>query len=155
MRRTCTRNYDPGVAKRSTGNRKGGEGSADRAREPRSAPVDGELLRTKQVIERRRFREKDVSIVRMVNDLAREARRDIDRVGAFAEAWRAAMPPELVDATWIESSSPVQLLVGVESSAAAFAVDRALRGGALAALRRTLQAPGLRVRTRIGRSPGA
>ena len=152
------------MAKRTTANAGDGDGSAKRAAgaarpargeapAPRSAPVDGELLRTKQIIERRRFREKDVSIARMVNELGRQAKRDIDRVGAVAEAWRAAMPAELLESTWIESSSPVQILVGVESSPAAYAVDRALRAGALDALRKALHAPGLRVRTRIGRSP--
>lgn len=51
-------------------------------------------------------------------------------------------------------ASAAQLVIGVGSSAAAYAVDRALREGALAALRTAMHAPALRVRTRVGRMPG-
>ena len=95
----------------------------------------------------------DGEIARMVGEMGRQAKRDSERSGRVAEAWRAAMPAELLEASWIESASAVQLLVGVESAPAAYAIDRALRSGALAVLRRTLQAPGLTVRTRIGRAP--
>jgi hypothetical protein len=152
------------VAKRTTSSGKqassGGKvarGDTVRAGDSAGAavPVDPALMQTQRMCERRRFREKDVSIARMVNDIGRQAKRDVERSGATAEAWRACMPAELVEETWIESASPAQLLVGVASSPAAYAVDRALRAGALAELRRVLHAPGLRVRTRIGKSPAA
>ncbi len=131
-------------------------GDASRGESARDAvPVDPELMRTQRLCERRRFREKDVSIARMVGDIGRQAKRDVERSGATAEAWRTCMPAGLVEETWIESASPAQLLIGVASSPAAYAVDRALRAGALAELRRVLHAPGLRVRTRIGKSPAA
>lgn len=124
-----------------------------RARVIPAAATDPRLARAQRMCERRAFRERDASIGRELGEIARNAARDLERRGSFAEAWAEAMPAELVAQTWIESATPVQLLVGVTGSSAAFAVDRALRAGALAALRSRLQAPGLRVRTRVGRSP--
>lgn len=118
-----------------------------------AAATDPRLARVQRMCERRAFRERETSITREVGEIARQAARDLERRGSFAEAWAESMPAELVAETWIESATPVQLLVGVTGSAAAFAVDRALRAGALANLRARLQAPGLRVRTRVGRSP--
>jgi hypothetical protein len=91
----------------------------------------------------------------MVGDIARQAKRDVERSGSAAEAWKAAMPLQLVDETWIESVSAMQIVVGVSNAPASFAVDRALRAGALAELRRTMQVPGLRVKIRLGQSPAA
>jgi hypothetical protein len=118
-----------------------------------AAAADPRLARVQRICDRRAFRERETSIAREVGEIARQAARDLERRGSFAEAWAEAMPAELVAETWIESATPVQLLVGVTGSPVAFAVDRALRAGALAALRTRLQAPGLRVRTRVGRSP--
>jgi hypothetical protein len=119
------------------------------------APVDPRLVRAQRLCAQRAFRERDSSIRRVVGDLARQARRDMERAGAAAEAWSAEMPAAVVAETWIEQAGPVQLVVGVPSASVAFAVDRALRMGALAAIRLRMQAPGLRVRTRVGRQPGA
>lgn len=118
-----------------------------------NGPVDPRLARVQRICERRAFRERDVSIGRIVGEIGRQARRDADRAGRAAEAWRAVMPAALADEAWIEQSSSVQITVGVASAPAAFALDRALRSGALAELRRLLQSPGLRVRTRIGPPP--
>jgi hypothetical protein len=117
------------------------------------APTDPRLLRTQRICRERAFRERDTSIRRLVGDIGRQARRDMERAGAVAEAWTAAMPAEIVAETWIEQAGGAQLVVGVSSSAVAYAVDRALRMGALAEIRLRLKSPGLRVRTRVGRSP--
>ncbi|MEI6474560.1 MAG: hypothetical protein WCO75_04135 [Planctomycetota bacterium] len=120
-----------------------------------AAPLDPTILRAQRMCERRAFRDKDVSISRMVGDIARQAKRDVERSGSAAEAWRAAMPAQLIDETWIESVSAMQIVIGVSNSPASFAVDRALRAGVLAELRRVLQVPGLRVKIRLGQSPTA
>lgn len=153
------------MAKRST-NSRGATGSGSHVGPERvgaapaeasktSVPVDPSILRTQRMCERRAFRDKDVSISRMVGDIARQAKRDVERSGSAAEAWRAAMPAQLIDETWIESVSPMQIVVGVSSSPASFAVDRALRAGALTELRRVMQIPGLRVKIHLGRSPSS
>ena len=128
-------------------------GDASRGESARDAvPVDPELMRTQRLCERRRFREKDVSIARMVGDIGRQAKRDVERSGTTAEAWRTCMPAALVEETWIESASPAQLLIGVASSPAAYAVDRALRAGALAELRRMEHADRQVARRRTARA---
>ena len=152
------------MAKRST-NSRGATGSGSEpaparvkaapADTAKAAPLDPSIQRTQRMCERRAFRDKDVSISRMVGDIARQAKRDVERSGSAAEAWRAAMPAQLIDETWIESVSPMQIVVGVGSSPASFAVDRALRAGALAELRRVMQIPGLRVKIHLGRSPSS
>ena len=128
---------------------KEGEGGTPRG----NAPTDPRLLRTQRICRERAFRERDTSIRRIVGDIGRQARRDMERAGAVAEAWTAEMPADIVAETWIEQAGGAQLVVGVPSSAVAYAVDRALRLGALAAIRLRLKSPGLRVRTRVGRSP--
>ena len=153
------------MAKRST-NSRGATGSGSQVGPERAGaapaeasktpvPVDPSILRTQRMCERRAFRDKDVSISRMVGDIARQAKRDVERSGSAAEAWRAAMPAQLIDETWIESVSPMQIVVGVSSSPASFAVDRALRAGALTELRRVMKIPGLRVKIHLGRSPSS
>jgi hypothetical protein len=117
------------------------------------AVPDPRLLRTQRICRERARRERDVTIGRIVGDIGRQARHDMDRAGAAAEAWTAAMPAELVAETWLEQAGGAQIVVGVPSSAVAFAVDRALRLGALADIRLRMKSPGLRVRTRVGRSP--
>jgi hypothetical protein len=128
-------------------------GRTPRTPAPGSAAADPALRRVQKLCERRAFRERDVGIGRDVSALARQARQDAERRGEFAEAWTAAMPPELVAETWLESATPVTMVIGVASAPLGFAVDRALRAGALAKLRLALRAPGLRVRTRIGPPP--
>lgn len=141
------------MARKSTGNgsrkRAAGGGAAGDA-----APVDPALLRARAMCERRAPRVPDMGIRALVNEVARQAERSSKGTSAAAEAWERALPAALVAETWIESMTPALLLVGVPSAAVAYAVDRALAGGALAAIRAELRAPGLRVRTRQGRNPG-
>lgn len=140
------------MARKSTGNgsrkRAAGAGAGD------AAPVDPALLRARAMCERRAPRVPDMGIRALVNEVARQAERSSKGTSAAAEAWERALPAALVAETWIESMTPALLLVGVPSAAVAYAVDRALAGGALAAIRAELRAPGLRVRTRQGRNPG-
>ena len=116
-------------------------------------PQDPRLLRAQRICRDRAWRERDPSIARIVGELSRQARRDMERAGSAAEAWHAAMPASIVAETWIEQAGGAQLVVGVPSAAVAYAVDRELRMGALATIRAHLRSPGLRVRTRLGASP--
>jgi hypothetical protein len=122
---------------------------------PAPEAVDPRLLRTKKMCELRAWRERDTSIRAVVSEVARIAARSAKAGVTAAEAWEREMPPALVAETWIEGASSALLMVGVPSAAVAFEVDRALRAGALAKIRAAMQAPGLRVRTRQGRNPGA
>ncbi|MFO0782738.1 MAG: hypothetical protein U0636_03550 [Phycisphaerales bacterium] len=113
------------------------------------------IKQTQELCKRRARRQPDLGIAGAVQAMARAFRQAEKRTAGAAEAWQQVLPAELVQNTWIESVTPQQLTVGVESSAAAFQVDRALREGALVALRQALQRPAFRVRTRVGRRPGA
>jgi hypothetical protein len=113
------------------------------------------LADVKRVCESRARRERDASIARTVGAMLREARTNERRNARVAEALERALPAELLEHVWIDSATPAQVAIGVESSAAAFQVDRAIREGGLAALRAALGAPALRVRTRVGTPPVA
>lgn len=104
--------------------------------------------------ERRAPRVPEMGIRAQVNEVARQAQRAEKGTTAAAAAWERAMPAALVAETWIEGATPALLMIGVPSASVAYAVDRALAAGALAAIRAELRVPGLRVRTRQGRNPG-
>ncbi len=84
--------------------------------------------------------------------MAKQAQR---RTSGAAQALERALSPGLLTSVWIESASAAQLVLGVESASAAYHVDRQLREGGLTTLRAALNAPALRVRTRVGKLPGA
>ncbi len=153
MARKPSKPTNPGPAKGAGDGARAGNGGAG-GNGARALPGDARLLRMKQLCERRAFRERDLRIEATVAAIARDAARAQRRGVGAAEAWERAMPAALVAETWIESAGPSQLLIGVSSASAAYAVDRALRAGALATLREALGAPALRVRTRLGRMPG-
>lgn len=105
--------------------------------------------------ERRARKEFDTGIARSVGSLLREAKQGERRNSKAAEALERALPKKLMEDAWIDSATTAQLTIGVESAAAAYAVDRALREGALAEIRTAMGAPMLRVRTRVGPQPGS
>ncbi len=72
-----------------------------------------------------------------------------------AHALQRALPENLMQHVWIESATPAQVSLGVESAAAAYQVDRTLREGGLMSMRQDMNSPALRVRTRVGRPPGS
>ncbi|MBL9141747.1 MAG: hypothetical protein JNK53_07770 [Phycisphaerae bacterium] len=111
------------------------------------------LLETKQLCERRVRRERDAGIARDIGAFMRAAKQDERRNSKAAEALERALPAPLLADAWIESATAAQITIGVESAAAAYQVDRAMREGALAALRVSMGAPMLRVRTRVGTQP--
>lgn len=112
------------------------------------------ITEVKRICESRVRRERDVSIVRTVGAMVREARTNERRNARVAEALERALPAELLEHVWIDGATAAQVSIGVESAAAAFQVDRAMRESGLAMLRAALGAPTLRVRTRVGQPPG-
>jgi hypothetical protein len=87
-----------------------------------------------------------------VSGFARELRRLEKTIGAASDAWVRIAPPELQRCSVVETFRSGTLTLMVDSSAAAFEVDRALRSGLETNLR--LAVPGLmRVRTRVGAPP--
>lgn len=105
--------------------------------------------------ETRARKQPDLAIARDVASLMRTAKQAERRTSGAAQALERAISADLMQHVWIESATPAQVSLGVESAAAAYQVDRALREGGLLSMREALNAPALRVRTRVGRPPGA
>ncbi|MFZ9690402.1 MAG: DciA family protein [Phycisphaerales bacterium] len=84
---------------------------------------------------RNRPRGRDATIGGLVGSLETQIRRNADRLGAAAEAWVDLAPKELLDSTAVEGFRGGVLDIAVESTAAKFRIDRALREGLEARLR--------------------
>lgn len=87
---------------------------------------------------RNRPKPRDTSIGGLVGSLETELRRKADRLGAAAEAWVDLAPKDLLDSTAVEGFRGGILDIAVESAAAKFRIDRALREGLEARLRERL-----------------
>jgi hypothetical protein len=98
---------------------------------------------------RNRPRGRDAAIGGLLGSLERDLRRNADRLGAAAEAWVDLAPRELLDSTAVEGFRGGVLDISVESAAAKFRIDRALRDGLEARLRERL-ATLRKVRVRAG-----
>ena len=80
---------------------------------------------------------------------AREIRQLERSIGGATDAWARLAPKELQACATVETFRGGTLTLRVDGSAAAYEVDRTLRGGLEANLR--MAVPGLvRVRTRVG-----
>lgn len=84
-----------------------------------------------------------------IESMQRSIRRNADRLGAAAEAWIDLVPKDLLDSTAVEGFRGGVLDIAVESTAAKFRIDRALREGLEARLRDRL-ATLRKVRVRAG-----
>ena len=71
-----------------------------------------------------------------VDRIQREARRTNRHLGDFIEHWQSMLPPDVARHTSVDSIRGGTIHVRVANSAAAFEVDRLLREGVLAKLRR-------------------
>jgi hypothetical protein len=78
----------------------------------------------------------DLSIQNLVADTARSTQRMHRKLGELIELWQNVIPPALVELTTINSFRGGILQVTAENSSAAYELDRTLRSGALAELRR-------------------
>ncbi len=95
-------------------------------------------------------RERETSIEPLVGAISRELARQERAIGGAGRAWESLAPPELAGLARVVSYARGTLLLAVDDSAAAFEVDRALRGGLEGRLRAALRAGSLRVRVRVG-----
>lgn len=77
----------------------------------------------------------------MFDELRAALERDRRRAGGVSDAWDACCPPALLARTRIVSLRRGTLTIGAPDAATKFELDRALRGGAEAALIRASSAP--------------
>ena len=98
----------------------------------------------------RAWREPDRSINKDVSIFAKQFVRTEKSIGAASDAWMQLAPLALQKVASVESMRAGTLTLLVESSAAAFEVDRALRGGLENDLKNVVDGL-LRIRTRLGK----
>jgi hypothetical protein len=115
--------------------------------------VSGDLDRIRRLAGWRARPDRVASIAGDAGGFAREMRRLERSIGSATDAWARLAPPELQACATVETLRGGTLTLRVDGSAAAYEIDRTLRGGLEANLRMAI--PGLvRVRTRIG-APGS
>ena len=96
--------------------------------------------------------ERDLGIASAILDLRKRSQRTHRRLGDLIDLWRAIVPPRLADHTRIASYRAGVLHVVVDSTAAQFELDRALREGLEAALRSRFRGTLVSVRPAAGRA---
>ena len=102
---------------------------------------------------------RDDSIGPLVARIRNESDRHHQRLGELVALWCELAPPDLVPQTALTGLRGGVLQVTVPSSAVAYRLDRALRGGLTATLRSRFRGSLARVRVRVGeieaREPGS
>ena len=100
----------------------------------------------------RRYRaaaHRDLSIANLVSTTANQARRTQKKLGDLAAAWHALVPPHLADHTSLTDYRGGVLHATVDCAASMFELDRLLRSGLLADLRREFSGTLVRVKLRV------
>lgn len=91
----------------------------------------------------------DPSIAGFVSAVADGAQRTQRRLGELAELWQELLPPEIANQTALAGLRGGVLQVTADSSAVSFELDRLLRGGVEADLRRRYRGTLVRIRIRV------
>ena len=92
----------------------------------------------------------ELSIQPMIARLQDQAGESQRRLGDLVTLWSALLPAELLERTVITSLRSGVMRVTVDSAATAFEIDRLLRSGLEADLRRGFRGTLTRVRTTVG-----
>lgn len=91
----------------------------------------------------------DPSIAKLVGSAGDKAERTHRRLGQLIDLWQELMPKEVVERSVLGGLRNGVLVVKVDSAATAFDVDRLLRGGVEADLRKRYRGTLLRVKTSV------
>src|SRR5690606_1874176 len=102
--------------------------------EARGADASVSRLRALRV-----YKQRDLSLASLT-ETARRYQRDSKRLAGACAAWEAACPPDLLPQTSIVALARGVLTVGVDGASTRYALDRALRNGALDTLRKASSA---------------
>lgn len=100
--------------------------------------------------ENRQSRQRDLSIRSLIENTADSAKRSHRKLGALIDLWEQLVPHELAEHTTLTALRGGTLHVTVDSSAAAYELDRALRGGLEQQIRGQYRGTLLRVRVKVG-----
>lgn len=93
---------------------------------------------------------RDVSIATIIVDTAADASRTHKKLGEMIELWEQLVPAELASHTSLTGLHRGILHVVVDSSSAAFELDRLMRSGLADQLRERFRGTLVRVKTRTG-----
>jgi hypothetical protein len=99
--------------------------------------------------------ERDLTIGSVVESMQQQAERQHRKMGDLIEIWSELLPEELIKQTTLVGIRGGVLAVEVETSAIAYELDRRLREGLLAELRRAYRGTLTRVKVRLGKTPKA
>jgi hypothetical protein len=111
---------------------------------------------TQQLEKLRRHRSrpgKDWTIGNIIADMHHESRRTHKRFGELVEIWEHLIPADVAVHTSLSNLRAGILHVSVDSSSAAFELDRLLRSGVESEIRRKFRGTVVRVKTRISAAP--
>lgn len=93
---------------------------------------------------------RDTSIAGQVERLANDLDRNRERLTQIVDVWQAHVSPELLERTALAAYRGGTLTIETDSAATAYELNRALRCGLEATLRRASRVNLHRVRVRIG-----
>ena len=99
-------------------------------------------------------RERDPSIARTIAGTAQHAQRTQRKLGQLIALWEELMPADLASHTSLAGLRNGVLHVIVDSSSAAYELDRLLRGGLTVQLQQRFRGSLVSVKTRIGKLEG-
>jgi hypothetical protein len=114
-----------------------------------SAAMSRAIDELQRIQQHRNQRARDISIVSAVQGVAREASRHHKKLGQLSELWEQLLPPAIACRTSFSSLRAGTLYVIADSSAVAFELDRVLRAGVLAELRKRFDGTLVSVKTRL------
>jgi hypothetical protein len=100
--------------------------------------------------EHRGTRERDASISNVIAGTAQHATRTHRKLGQLIARWEELLPPDLTSHTSLGGLRNGVLHVVVDSSSAAYELDRLLRGGLEKQLQQRFRGSLARIRVRIG-----
>ena len=113
-------------------------------------PVKPTLRQVERLRELRRRSARDDSIGPLVARIRNESDRHHQRFGELVTLWCELVPADLVEQTALTGLRGGVLQVTVPSSAVAYRLDRALRGGLTSDLRSRFRGSLARVRVQVG-----
>jgi hypothetical protein len=114
------------------------------------ARMSDAVSRLEHLRARRARRAPQWAIDGLISAIEKDGRKRQRSLGDLIELWERLLPPELARQTKLQAFRAGVLMVIVETSAARFELDRALRGGLEAALRQAFSASLVRVKVVLG-----
>ncbi|HAW95445.1 MAG: hypothetical protein CMJ33_03615 [Phycisphaerae bacterium] len=111
--------------------------------------TDPRLARLRRIAPYRRKWDPDTSISGLVESTKKVAKRNEGRLATLTEAWDRLVPEQLTSACRFGEVRGGTITILVESSPAKYELDRLLKSGLEAELRRAYSGPLSRIRTRL------